>query len=99
MLKSSAQSQRCASLGTLSHCEETLSILNGMSGKKPRPRMMSTACQHGAIIMQVMDALPDWIGELEVRLGHRALLEAALVNARVPKVGLFFDQLRLSVNA
>ena len=42
--------------------------------------------------MQVMDALPDWIGELEVRLGHRALLEAALVNARVPKVG-FSDQL------
>ena len=32
-----------------------------------------------------MDALPNWIGELEVRLGHRALLEAALVNARVPK--------------
>ena len=49
--------------------------------------------------MQVMDALPDWIGELEVRLGHRALLEAALVNARVPKVSLFFDQLCLAVSA
>ena len=35
--------------------------------------------------MQVMDAYPDWVGDLEVRLGHRALLEAALVNARVPK--------------
>ena len=43
--------------------------------------------------MQVMDALPDWVGELEVRLGHRALLEAALVNARVPKVGLILHQL------
>lgn len=32
-----------------------------------------------------MDALPDWVGNLEVRLGHRSLLEAALLNARVPK--------------
>ena len=35
---------------------------------------------------QVMDALPEWAGELEVRLGHRALLEACLSHARVPKV-------------
>ncbi len=35
-----------------------------------------------------MDAVPNWIGDLEVRLGHRALLEAALVNARVPKASL-----------
>jgi hypothetical protein len=32
-----------------------------------------------------MDALPEWSGELEVRLGHRALLEACLTHARVPK--------------
>jgi len=38
--------------------------------------------------MQVMDAFPDWIGELEVRLGHKSLLEAALVNAHVPKASL-----------
>ncbi len=35
---------------------------------------------------QVMDALPEWSGELEVRLGHRSLLDASLTHAHVPKV-------------
>ncbi len=33
-----------------------------------------------------MDALPEWSGELEVRLGHRSLLDASLTHAHVPKV-------------
>ncbi len=39
----------------------------------------------GGNAVQVMDALPEWSGELEVRLGHGALLEACLAHAHVPK--------------
>ncbi|CAL8462314.1 g1847 [Coccomyxa elongata] len=36
-------------------------------------------------VSEVMDALPEWSGELEVRLGHRSLLDASLTHAHVPK--------------
>jgi hypothetical protein len=35
---------------------------------------------------QVLQALPETPGEWEVRLGHAAILEAALGHARVPRV-------------
>ncbi|CAK0752569.1 hypothetical protein CVIRNUC_002156 [Coccomyxa viridis] len=65
------------------HLQADLDIAT-LPGSSPSETLLADAEVIRAV-SEVMDALPDWIGELEVRLGHRALLEAALVNARVPK--------------
>lgn len=91
-LRSSAQCLRSAAL-TLHHaqhcqssCETRRCCYFPVHSKKRIKTRDAAYLMRLKLGAQVMDALPEWSGELEVRLGHRSLLDASLTHAHVPKV-------------